>query len=176
MKITRSTWQKIPSHNTFQHWWFPWTLVRFQNHNQPITIFNKHNQSIKKKEENVTIEEKRVTYRTCPPTTATVGSASHRDIPSPPWSPSTVQARWILLMRPIKLVMVAILSNWLMPKTDPKKRLYSETQLGMRMVTFSQISFVCTFFCLHEEMQQPMRMQQATVILFVWVLNKDDVE
>ena len=45
---------------------------------------------------------------TWPPTTATEGRASQRDIPSPPWSPKTVQARWILLTRPIKLCIVAI--------------------------------------------------------------------
>lgn len=48
---------------------------------------------------------------TCPPTTATEGRASQRvgRAPSaPPWSPRTVQARWILLTRPIKLSMVVI--------------------------------------------------------------------
>lgn len=49
---------------------------------------------------------------TCPPTTATEGSASQRvgsALPSPPpWSPRTVQARWILLTRPIRLSMVVI--------------------------------------------------------------------
>jgi hypothetical protein len=48
---------------------------------------------------------------TCPPTTATEGRASQSDKPSPPWSPKTVHARWILLMRPIKLVIVAILGS-----------------------------------------------------------------
>lgn len=45
---------------------------------------------------------------TWPPTTATEGRASQRDIPSPPWSPNTVQALWILLTSPIKLSIVAI--------------------------------------------------------------------
>lgn len=45
---------------------------------------------------------------TWPPTTATEGRASQRDVPSPPWSPRTVQALWIRFTRPIKLSMVAI--------------------------------------------------------------------
>ena len=51
--------------------------------------------------------EKRMA-ETWPPTTATEGRASQRDIPSPPWSPRTVQALWILLTSPIKLSIVAI--------------------------------------------------------------------
>ena len=41
---------------------------------------------------------------TCPPTTATEGRDSHRvgRAVSPPWSPRTVQALWILLTSPIK--------------------------------------------------------------------------
>jgi hypothetical protein len=50
--------------------------------------------------------------RTCPPTTATEGSASQSE-PSPPapppWSPRTVHARWIRFTSPIRLPMVAIL-------------------------------------------------------------------
>ena len=45
---------------------------------------------------------------TWPPTTATEGRASQRDIPWPPWSPRTVQALWILFISPIKLSIVAI--------------------------------------------------------------------
>lgn len=46
--------------------------------------------------------------RTWPPTTATEGRASQSDNPSPPWSPRTVQARWIRFTSPIKLSIVAI--------------------------------------------------------------------
>jgi hypothetical protein len=47
---------------------------------------------------------------TCPPTTATEGSASQREPspPPPPWSPRTVHARWIRFTSPIRLSMVAI--------------------------------------------------------------------
>lgn len=48
---------------------------------------------------------------TWPPTTATVGRASQRDMPSPPWSPNTVHALWILFTKPIKLSIVAISEN-----------------------------------------------------------------
>lgn len=53
-------------------------------------------------------EVERWKMRTWPPTTATEGRASQSDNPSPPWSPRTVQARWIRFTSPIKLSIVAI--------------------------------------------------------------------
>lgn len=64
---------------------------------------------------------------TWPPTTATVGRASQRDIPSPPWSPNTVQARWILLTSPIKLSIVAIICYTIYYNAVvKKKKIWSE--------------------------------------------------
>lgn len=60
-------------------------------------------------------------FPTCPPTTATEGSASQsvgRDDPSPPWSPRTVHALCIRFTSPIKLSMVAI-PPWKIASTPP---------------------------------------------------------
>lgn len=60
-------------------------------------------------------------FPTCPPTTATEGSASQSvgsDDPSPPWSPRTVHALCIRFTSPIKLSMVAI-PPWKIASTPP---------------------------------------------------------
>lgn len=107
--ITRSTGQEIPPDNAFQNWRFPRTLKPQNRKTQKSKKHLDECERIKIKTLN-TKQHKNQNFeiRTWPPTTATEGRASQRDMPSPPWSPRTVQARWILLMRPIRLCNVAI--------------------------------------------------------------------
>lgn len=100
-RFTGSTRKKISTDHAFQHWRFTGTLICTETEMDQIRKEMVTRLKIEKKEE-------LRTWQTCPPTTATEGRASQRDIPSPPWSPKTVQARWIRLTKPIKLSMVAI--------------------------------------------------------------------
>lgn len=71
MKITRSTWQKIPSHDTFQHWGFPWTLVRCSSQTQSINPKNKEKSQRNRSDGNVTAPVLRPRRRWEEPPTAT---------------------------------------------------------------------------------------------------------
>lgn len=82
---------------------------------------------------------------TWPPTTATEGRASQRDMPSPPWSPRTVQALCILLTKPIKLSIVAIFAPTQLPR-ELRLDLFVPNQLNICNTNYLFLFYYSNFY------------------------------